>query len=183
MISLEAWLGYQLSTAELCVLLDFSGQAEIGGIPPLNPAVPAMQQACDSLEEKGLMFSAGGDVLLDETVRGLIGDMAAAPVILTLDGRGILLSVYGGERCWIMLFRTGRGTWQLTAVQTEEEAFEMADAFVREAGGHLRATAETRVGLLFSSRLGASWEDVFPTLWARVHTEVNRRIENDLIGE
>ncbi len=164
-MKMDMWLGYQFSSAELCVLFDFSGERLIPGLPNFSPSMEEMEKACDSLLEKGMIFQVGGELLLEQTIKGLIHEMACSEAAMILDNRRQITVVYKGEKCWVLLAQAALKGWRLLALQTEEEAFEFAESFVEAMDGHLRISVVAGAEKKLSQRPGPDWKNVFSDLW------------------
>ncbi len=182
-MKMDTWLGYQLSSAELCVLLDFSGEEMIPGLPNMEPSTADLEKACDFLLEKGLIYYVGGEVVPDQTVRGLIHEMAVSENVMVLDDRNKMVAVYPGHKCRVMLIRGAAQGWRLLSLQTMEEARTFAESFVEAVEGHLRVSVISGTEKKFSGRCGEEWRRVFPKIWETYIGEDNPDENRDMMEE
>lgn len=155
------WLGFELSDAQLLVLLKVCGMGALSGANLLIPDEQAIDCAWRALVEEGMIWNAADSLQAHYLLAGVLHTAAEAKSVFRLRALGETFIVYENEGDWVCLLRKRGGFCLLIPVRTKKDAWDLTKRFAESVEGH----AAVQINGKHVGRLGAAWKERLGRVW------------------
>lgn len=170
MNSQAEWLGFELSDAQLLVLMKVCAVETLPGVHALRADERAIDHAWRELAQEGMIWNAAGSLQAHYLLAGLLHTASNARRILELRALGESFTVYEDAENFVCLLRRRSGSCMLIPARTRAEAWHLTSSFAKAVDGH----AAVKINGKSVGRLGAEWKTRLEGIWSDVFDEARQ---------
>lgn len=170
MNSQAEWLGFELSDAQLLVLMKVCSIEALPGVNVLTPDERALDHAWRELAQEGMIWNAAGSLQAHYLLAGILRTASDARRCFRLRALGQVFAVYEDAENFVCLLRRRGGSCMLIPARTREDAWHLTRSFAEAVEGH----ASVQINGKSAGRLGAEWKTRLEDIWAGVFDEARQ---------